>query len=259
MRLLLFVISLASAPPTAAPIEPQWTQHPVQTPRSREGNFFADVMNHCKGAPYAQGDRDTQTHETTHIINSELRITLLKGKTANGFYVGGNRAFLMGEPKMKLADLAPFVPQRLRGDRFGLYLVHQQQALNDSPSYILDEAVAYLNGSRIHVAEAREDEKGKTNAVYSCAEFAVYATAFGMACEKHDPGYWKSNLQVRLFLVWYIREAIGVYRRGMKYPHLRWDEGYYKTLATGKEGRPLREFLRDKLGMNLKELFPEGK
>lgn len=236
-------------------VEPTWTPWPVQGDWDNGLGFYADVLNHSKGRPFASGDRDTRAHETTHGINSEIRNGLLKGKRGNGFYVGKDRAVLIDEPGMKLADLIPFIPEKLRGNRFKLYLEQQQRDWNDMPTYVFDEGVAYLNGSRVSVEEAKDENGGKTDAVHSCAEFTVYCTAFMMAAEKHDKEYF-ANKQARAFVCWYIREALGVYRAGQKFKQFQWDAKYYDALSTGEDGRPMREFMEKKLGMNLKEVFP---
>jgi hypothetical protein len=238
-------------PPVRPPVpDPEWSPWPVQRQRDGGSGFYADVMNHSRGAPFSQGDRDTRAHETTHGINSEIRMSLLQGRRGNGYYVGRDMAVLLDEPRFKLADLIPFIPRPLRGNRFKLYLEEQQSGWNDMPSYIFDEGVAYLNGSRVSVEEAVEGETGKTDAVHSCAEFSIYCTAFLMAAQKHDPDYFANNKQARLFLAWYVREAIGVYRSGQRFSQFRWDEKYYEILKTGEDGRPIRDFWEKELGVS---------
>lgn len=231
--------------------EPVWTDYPVQNQRDSSSSFFADVINHVKGRPFSGGDRDTQAHETTHGINSEIRNSFRK----TGFYVGNNRVILMDEPKMKLSQIADFVPDKLRAERFNLYLKQQQIHWENSPSYVMDEAVAYLNGSRVSVEEASQSNSGRTNSVFSCVEFSVYSLSFAMAVKKYDPQYFETNTQFKQFIIWYVKNALQLYKKGQAYPQFRWNDSYYEELKNGELGRVYREFLEKDLKVDLKYIF----
>ena len=194
-------------------------------------------------------------HETTHFLNAHLRnkYTVALGRRVNAFYVGRDRFVLLDEPGVKKSDVITFVPAGLRGDRFALY-VENQKEWDDTPLYLFDEWVAYVNGSEVALEEAAKKKPiGRSNEVFSCVEFAVYATALAMAVEKHDARYFARNAQFRAFLAWHVQRSLAVYRKGAAQPEFAWKPEYYRALKSGDDGRAVREFWRDKLGIHVKE------
>lgn len=103
-------------------------------------NALDDIRQHT-GTWDTYEDRMTGAHENTHQIHSECR-----GRTGKqAFYVLENRLFLCEDPqRVTLADVAA---NRPFGEVRQLYLVDAQKWWNDTPTYLVDEAVAYTNGA----------------------------------------------------------------------------------------------------------------
>ena len=244
-----------------ATAEPEFVEYKPQGNWEKGTDFYADVLNHSKRKPHYFGDRDTDSHENTHVIDSDITNAhnIANGfkKKATAFYVGKDRAVVVQIPNFKVLDVAPFVPGKLKGSRFRLYLNQQpiqQPTLNDDPLYIWTEWNGYVNGSTVTVEDA---EAGKikglgSDTVYSNPEFLVYSLAVGLACKKHDPAYYKANDQFKRFLVWQAKRSMEVYRRGYKFKEFAWNLDYIKELKEGDDGKVFREYMVE-LGLDLKK------
>lgn len=233
--------------------EPRFRLFPEHKKRETDGSIYADIINHLRDDFKDFGDRAVTAHETTHFLNAYLRnkYTVALNRRVNAFYLGRDRFVLLDEPGLKKSDVIAFVPAGLRGDRFALY-VENQKEWEDTPLYLFDEWVAYVNGSEVAMEEAaKKKPAGRSNEVFSCVEFAVYATALGMAVEKHDARYFASNGQFRAFLAWHVQRSLAVYHKGAARPEFAWKPEYYRALRSGDDGRPLRDFWRDKLGLQV--------
>ena len=157
---------------------------------------------------------------------------------------------LLDEPGIKKSDIIAFVPASLRGDRFALY-VENQKEWEDTPLYIFDEWVAYVNGSEVVLEEAaKKKPAGRSNEIFACAEFAVYATALGMAVEKHDARYFTDNDQFRAFLAWHVQRSLATYRKGAAQREFAWKPEYFRMLKSGAEGKAMRDFCATGWGWN---------
>ncbi len=246
-------------PPLPKAAEPQFSEFKVQRQWEKGNDFYADVLNHNVNPPRKFNDRDTDAHENTHLIDNDITNDFNvkdKFKThSTGFYVGKNRAVIVEIPKFKLLDIGPFVPKSLRGNRYNLYLVQQptqQPILNNDPLYIWTEWNGYVNGTTVSVEDAEAGVKANgSDTVFANVEFLVYSLAVAMACEKHDPAYYKANAQFKNFLVWQAKRSMDVYRRGYKFKHFQWNLDYIKELETGADGKPFRDLMTN-LGLDLK-------
>src|SRR5262249_24343559 len=154
------------------------------------------------------------------------KYTLALGRRVNAFYLGGDRFVVLDEPGMKKSAVAEFIPQALRGDRFDLY-VQNQKEWDDAPLYLFDEWVAYVNGSQVALEEAAKKPPTRSNEIFSCLEFAVYATALGMAVEKHDARYFARNEAFRDFLAWHLERSLATYRQGAARAEFNWKPEYF--------------------------------
>jgi hypothetical protein len=269
IRLLLAVLGLlgtallsagGSEPSRRDSAEPEWC-HLAQYEQTEKGTtFYADILNHSRDKKLALDDRPTMAHETTHFIHSYLRnkYTHALGRRVNGFYVGRDRAVILDEPAVRKSAVADFVPASLRGDRFEHYVIGQKD-WDDTPLYLFDEWVAYVNDATVAIEDAAASKEkpdgSRNNGVHSCVEFVVYATALAMAVEKHDPAYFARNQQFKRFLCWHLKRSMETYRQGMRYEQFRWKPAYLHTLRSGPEAHALRTFLDDKLGLDPDELF----
>jgi hypothetical protein len=150
----------------------------------------ADVQSQLPaGHPYEGDNPFTTVHEGTHGIASRVREHLLPAGW-NAFYVLDNQVFVCRTPKVRLSQVQQYVPQQLRLDGWGLYM--NKQDWEHNALYILDEWIAYINGSRA----AREyQRRGNTGNIVvdkdydKCVEFAGYASALLRAIQELDPTY----------------------------------------------------------------------
>lgn len=137
--------------------------------------------------PYGYAGQDYGgPHETTHLLNSQLRNQAGPGWQA--CYVMRGRAALLREPAgITLTDVAHAVPAAKRGPRYDLYLVQQAKYWNDTPSYVLDELAAYTNGWECYT---KTGDTGNAQNSHDCAiEFIGYATVLADLIAAKDPSY----------------------------------------------------------------------
>lgn len=219
------------------------------------GDVLTDIVSHLPdefGNTYYDSDLVTWGHETSHGISSHVRNTENNtGRKANGFYVTGNKAVVVVEPKIKKHQVQDFVPASLRGSRFALY-VTGQTAWDDTPLYILDEFNAYVNGAKVGVDLYQKGlwTQGSRDAVEGALEFSVYALALGRAVQAYDPEYFRTYPQFSEFLAFELEAAMKVFRAGAVMPPFQ-RESQEKTLATlqdAHEARGLREFATELFG-----------
>lgn len=207
-----------------------WTAFPAQkaTTHHRFGPVLTDIEQHLHprfGAQYSSSDLVTHAHETTHGIHSDLRMKYRKA----GFYCLNGKAAVFAEPKVRLSQVAAFVPAEHRRMRFGTYLAGSQlRSWDDTPTYILDEWVAYTNGAEAAISQEQHGLPHRLggDSVYGQIEFIPYALAFCLAVEKHDPRYLDGpdGVQLKEFVAHELRRAARLYRLGMEMPRLRWDQ-----------------------------------
>jgi hypothetical protein len=240
------------------PAQPEWVTLGEQKKVVNEKGFYADVMNHNPEPFKSYGDRPTTAHETTHGIHSYLRNKYSQElvKRVNGFYVGHDRAVILEEADVKKSAAVEFIPKGLQGDRYKDY-IEEQKDWEDTPLYIFDEWVAYVNCSVVALEDVTDGKSDglKTNLIHSCVEMAVYATALGMAVEKYDREYFRSHPEFRTFLAWHLKRSLEVYRRGARLDQFTWRPEYFETFKSGADAQALRDFLHDKLGLDLEDLF----
>jgi hypothetical protein len=215
--------------------------------------ILTDIIQHeAPGDSNQYDDKVTVAHETTHGINSYIRNHLNNtGKQANGFYVTGNKAVLIIEPNIYIHDVAPIVPQSLRGDRYSTY-ISGSSSWDDTPLYIWDEWVAYTNGGEAGVDLVNSGlwNDGWRDAVAGQIEFTVYAIATAMAVKNLDPNYFNTNKQFKEFLAWNLKRSMESFLIGKEMPDFKWDkqDQYYQKLLTSADANALRQFVRDLFG-----------
>lgn len=220
-----------------------------------DGPVLADIVNHLPseyGNTYYDSDKITWAHETTHGINSHVRNEIADWRSdQNGFYVCEDRAVVLDEPDMRKSVVAGYVPSSLRGSRYDLYLEGMGD-WDDTPTYILDEFVAYTNGGAAGVDLAARGlwNAGWRDGVAGQLEFTVYAIALLMATEEHDPTFFRDNTQYKEFIVWNARRAMRIYREGSVLSEFRWDtqDQYYEDMRTARDAEDLRAFARRLMG-----------
>lgn len=223
-------------------VEPKFITYKAKNNRVKENSYYADVINHSNN-PHLSHDRDTNAHETTHLINSDIR-NGVSGPKTNAFYIGDDKAVVVKEPKIRKSRAIEFIPQNLRAYRFETY-VSGQQAWDDTPTYIFDEWVAYINGGSVSVDDAESGKKHEwTDAVLPSIEFSIYAVGVAMAVEKHDREYWDSNPQFKTFVAWHLKRSHDLWLRGKK--HFPWDkqDQLVANLRNDPSAKAMRSFIK---------------
>lgn len=160
------------------PITPVRTAiHWVTVPRLRVPRDLCDD-------PSAHGGGNYDAHEDSHGVQGRLR-QQYPGHEA--VYVLGGRAALVQVPRFTLTAVARAIPERLRGKRYGLYLVQQARAgWDNEPTYVLNEWGCYLNGLECDLL--RRDQANIRHGIEVCREFEVYANAL-LDLARNTPGY----------------------------------------------------------------------
>lgn len=207
-----------------------------------------DIVNH--EAPNDSNNYDsliTLAHETTHGINAYIRNKLNNtGKRANGFYLFENRAVLVVEPNIRKSKVNSYIPQILRGDRYDTYLDGADD-WDDTPTYIMDEWTAYINGAEVGVQLVQQGKfnSGWQDAVMGPLEFTIYAIALGTAVKELDPSYFDREIQFKEVLAFNINRAMETYFLGSVMQQFKWDrqDTYLKNFQQSADAQNLRNFV----------------
>lgn len=247
-------ISITVDPPSIQVVPPQEPDF-VHVPTFRkinEDSVYADVLSHSPKSPFGDHEgRATNTHETSHSVHNYLRnLYSSDGKKRCGFYVLDGKAVVLEEPGIRKSQVADFVPQSLRSYRFNLYLAGQM-AWDELPLYVYDEWVAYVLGGMCNVqdVEAGRISGGWTDGVSGCLELSIYSVALSMAVKRHDPVYWESHPEFRLFTTWMLRRAQETYMMGHAMEEFKWEDQdrLLKLLLTSPDAEAMRQFIRENL------------
>lgn len=232
-------------PQTPSTPEPTWTDHQPVRNISNLGKVLSDIESHMPaGHIYKDSDKVTWAHETTHGINSNIRnkhqtwlvkLGLKSSGRINGFYCLNNRAAVITEPNTTIGKVASIVPKSLRGDVYNLYLVQQASSWGDTPLYICDEWVAYING-----AECRQDlgikDRGET--VQYAMEFVVYSTCIAQSSQTNDE-------QLKKFLMWNSQRIMDLYKKA---ENVEPAKKYWEKVINNSDADNFRQFARTYYG-----------
>jgi hypothetical protein len=238
-------------PPEQKAVLPDFVEVKVHR-NSEKGTVYGDIISHSKDNPYGDGHgRTTNAHETTHGINSEIRMAHPRQRV-NGFYVLNGKGVVVEEPGIKMEHAVLFIPQNLRSYRYGLYMEEQIKQWNDMPTYICDEWTAYVNGGSCAVDDVNQGKhtEGWTDGVSGCLDFSVYTVSLCMAIKKHDPEYWNDKSQFRNFVIWQMKRAQAVFLKGRVMKEFKWkqQDKLLLELLTSDGAKPIRDFLQKELG-----------
>lgn len=146
---------------------------------------------------YRDKDIVTWTHETTHGINSRLRNTY-KQKC---FYVLDNQFAMFREPKITKRHVAQFLTFEYHDYQYNTYF--NEPYWQDEPTHLLDEWVAYANGS---VVRNQANYRQRDDTIKTLVKFDAYATALLLAVEKYDPNYPDLE-KLRWFITWHLARS----------------------------------------------------
>lgn len=229
--------------------EPEWIEvPPLRTIASVRGSsVLADIESRMPaGHHYAfPAAPMTWAHETSHGLASRLRMA--RGAKLNVLYCLRGRAAVIREPQGTLWSIGARVPQSLRGPSFELYFGEQRRYWENEPTYILDEWVAYTNGSECGEEVA---ENGRHYELLQALNFSVYAIAMAEQIERTDPQY--DDTQLRRFIAWNTDRVMRCWQRvearGERGTHVDRCREYLTAWRQGSESALLREFARRYFG-----------
>jgi hypothetical protein len=227
--------------------DPNWLSYPIVMMHLNDGTFHADVINHYKGR-LNENDVMTDSHETTHMINNDIRNA--QGGRVNAFYVGESKAIVLPEPNIRKSAVAAYVPRSLQAYRFSQYVTGQTE-WDDRVLYLYDEFIAYINGGRtgVDMVERGLYHDSWTDGVSGSLEFSIYSTAVVMAVSAGDSDYIQQNPQFVIATNWLLRQAHTIYLKGSVMDQFKWDK-QDALLASWKESpdaADMREFMKSKL------------
>jgi hypothetical protein len=260
----------------------KWLNWPKIQDVAKGTTLYADILNHCKNYKnyVTEDSKATSAHECTHGCNSDVRnahsnayerlvithnlprkvvtagrftIHTILGRV-NGFYVGNDHAIVLQEPNIRKHDIVPFIPSTFHGSRYSLYITGQQD-WDDTPLYVYDEGVAYINGAwaQYELIKANEVDH-KDRIVDGHIEFIPYMTAVMMAADKVN------SLQNELteFSKWLFRRCFNVYFLGKDmFPAFPTQDKIYDELRSGSSADAIRSFLKTKLDYSIPTGFEE--
>lgn len=180
--------------------------------RSSKNDIYSEVLNRTDRV-ISGYDRGTEAHENIHMINSYYS-NKTRGKR-RAFYIPGEaKVFYTSQPAIKKSDVSSFVPQSVRGNRYNLY-IKGSPAWNDTPTYIMDEWVAYIGGAMVAVEDHYNGiNKDNSDRVCGPLEFSVYSIALCMAIEQKDNKFWNDNKPFRDFVNKMLLKSHSVFNRG---------------------------------------------
>lgn len=214
-----------------------------------ETSIYNDIMNHSKDKPFGDHHgRNTNAHETVHGINSYLRNKYYKelNKNINGFYAGNGYGILLENPKLRLRQVAPYVPKSVRGYRFPLYFEKQLADWDDTPTYHIDEWAAYIAGAECSVDDFNNKiiYSEKSDSVSGSLEFSIYCTALAMAVKNMDKNYWENNAQFKSTIQYFLIKAEKVFFEGKDIFPSQKQELLLNNLRNSEDCLEFRQFLK---------------
>lgn len=227
----------------------------IKLPKFREiddkGLIYKDVLEHSQQKPFGdEAGRHINVHETAHGIHSDVRNQYEKqSKTKlNAFYCLDGNIIILKEPNITMRHVVKYVPQKLQSYRWELYFVQQLKDWNDKPTYILEEWVAYILGSKCAVDDhQRGIVTQKSDAVSGCLDFSIYATALAIAVKKHDPEYWENYPDFKEMIRYNLIQAEKTLGAGLDVTQFNSEKQdiLYSNLLYSVEAAEIRQFLID--------------
>lgn len=228
--------------------EPSFIEVPQVTNRIKETSVYADIINYAKKPTLDIKNRMTCAHETTHMINLDLRNTFKKDKDINAFYLPPGWAVIIDEPRIRKSQVAEYVPTNVRGYRFSTYVTGARD-WEDKPLYLIDEWCAYINGGMVGIDDVNNNRytDGWTDGVSGCLELSLYCVALCIAIEEHDNEYWNNNKQFKAFMNWNLQRAYNVYEIGKDYKEFKWNkqEEFLERFRKSRKTKKMRDFIKE--------------
>jgi len=209
---------------------------------------YSDVLSHSFESPLGnQYGRSTNTHETVHSINSEIKNSHYKSYKyrINGFYYGRGQGVVVKEPRLTMRDVVKNIPENLRSYRFKTYFVSQLTSWNDTPTYIMDEWIAYIFGGESAVQDYLNSKANDgSDAVSGCLDFSIYTICLCITIQEKDPEYWDENKLFKSIIKNYLDRAEKTFFNGKEVFKSDKQEVLFKSLINDPSSKPVRDFLK---------------
>lgn len=215
-------------PSSSTSLKDDWTPR-FQTlkpfsPVRGQTESLKDINSHINQPNIYESDDDLG-HERTHGINSLLRndrgiISRFQGSKINAFYVLQNRYIVLREPRFTKRHVQALIPRDyVDSSLYPLYVLDTSWA--DTPSHLIDEWVAYTNGSQVHVEYAKAGvDLHRGGSIKGMMQFNAFATAFVQAIDRYDPNF-VDKVEYQKFVYWNLKRSVAIYEESLKYPILR--------------------------------------
>lgn len=193
---------------------------PISPIRGGANKSLVDINTHIPVHNIYESEDDLG-HERTHGINSLLR-QRHPGNAA--FYVLENRYIVLKNTRFRKTHVAGFIGNDYLKNNtlFPLYVLDRDW--DDTPSHLIDEWVAYTNGSTVRLDYARSRNWPYSNSrretISNMLLFNFYVTAFVQAVDRYDPSYVDKE-QLHEFIYWNIKRTFAIYKESLSYPELR--------------------------------------
>lgn len=185
----------------------KWVDVPTTKPFNHGSPIVRDIESRLPAKhEYWNECPVTWVHEGTHYINGVLT---KDSRKTQGLYLLNGKGVILECPDLTLAEIAAAVPQDQRRTIYQTYLVTQRQWWDDSPLYLLNEWVAYGNGTACRMSLNWTGKK-RIDTVRFFLEMETYIQTMMKLAEK-DPEY-KGMEDLKIFVDWYgkkIRDLVG--------------------------------------------------
>ena len=217
----LETVAIPAAPTTPESATPEPEPEAFQGPQDRLGFFpvpETKAFSHGSAAvqeierrlpavhPYWNECPVTWVHEGTHYINSSLT---KDSSVSQGLYLLDVGGLVLDCPRLTLAQIAAAIPEGERRTIYATYLVTQRQWWDESPLYLLNEWVAYGNGTACRKS-LNWTGKQRIDTVRFFLEMEIYIQHM-VRLAAQDPDY-KGLHKLETFVAWYgqrVREIVG--------------------------------------------------
>jgi hypothetical protein len=208
---------------------------------------YGQIISRCR-TPQLDNQRMTNAHESTHFIHSQLRnddVLSRRVKTFPGaFYIFPDKSFHIEQPKFLRKEIERYIPASLRFSRFNTYF-GRNKSWAEYPLYIIDEFVAYINGSIVALDDHKNGQRvDSLDPMVGPIEFAVYSVATCMAIKDLDPEYW-NNQEFQDFMYDTMKKSESIFKAGRNiYPYKNQEE-ILTNLKTSPDAENIRAFMKE--------------
>lgn len=205
----------------------------------KDDSLYAEIINRSR-KPFLDKGKETNAHETTHMINSEY-----SNFRKRAFYMFPDKIFYLEEFNFKKSDIVKNIPKSIiiKNLNYNTYIIGARD-WNDNPSYILNEWVAYINGCSIHVELCllNKEDKGLINESSGALEFAIYSLALYLTAMEKDPS--KLDIKFDEFMSFNLERTEYLLKQNIKRDDI--EKKMLKILKENKDLEKIRNLLKEK-------------